>query len=484
MSGRGGKESEDMGIPSIDSIYSDILKENRTIEVVLPTNFKESNKYDVLYVLDGEGNTGITRTIEEWIRENGFMPEPIIVGVYNTDRNRDLTPTHSFAGDNYGGADNFLSFLQKELIPYINKKYSVKGSNGIFGHSFGGLFAMYAFLTRPEVFDSYLAADPSFWWGDKYMQKLTLEKLDPKLHSNKSLWMSGRGGKESLDMGIPSIDSILKAKAPKELQWKFVEYPGETHNSIRYKSVYDGLRFFYTGYNSNLTFHPQGGFVEKGKPFKVWFFTPNDGSVRYTTDGSEPTLSSPLAEPEITVNGPAQLTIKSFSPRGAFDKVIKADFKQSTLKPVAKPKNAKPGGLHYNYYEGAWDSLPDFSKMKPVLTGVMDSVFTWAKFPRKTNWGTRLEGFVEIKEDGYYAFGTSTDDGSKLYIGNQLLINADGLHGAEDHSGIVPLQKGFYPIRMDYFQKEGEMHIDLIYVTPSAGGPKPKQIPPEFLYSN
>jgi len=122
--------------------------------------------------------------------------------------------------------------------------------------------------------------------------------------------------------------------------------------------------------------------------------------------------------------------------------------------------------------------------MKPVLTGVMDSAFTWAKFPRKTNWGTRLEGFVEIKEDGYYAFGTSTDDGSKLYIGNQLLINADGLHGAEDHSGIVPLQKGFYPIRMDYFQKEGGMHIDLIYVTPSAGGPKPKQIPPEFLYSN
>jgi predicted alpha/beta superfamily hydrolase len=198
-----------------ETIHSDILREDRTFEVILPTNFKESNKYDVLYVLDGEGNTGMTRTIEEWVRENGFMPEPIIVGVYNTDRNRDLTPTHSSAGDNYGGADNFLSFLQKELIPYINKKYSVKGSNGLFGHSFGGLFAMYAFLTRPEVFDSYLAADPSFWWGDKYMQKLTLEKLDPKLHSNKSLWMSGRGGKESLDMGIPAIDSILKAKAPK-----------------------------------------------------------------------------------------------------------------------------------------------------------------------------------------------------------------------------------------------------------------------------
>lgn len=467
-----------------ETIHSDILKEDRTIEVVLPANFKESKKYDVWYVLDGDGNTGVTRTIEEWVRENGFMPEPIIVGVYNTDRNRDLTPTHTSPKDNYGGADNFLSFLQKELIPYINKKYSVKGSNGIFGHSFGGLFAMYAFLTRPEVFDSYLAADPSFWWDNRYMRQLTMDKLDPKLHSNKSLWMSGRGGKESEDMGIPSIDSILKAKAPQSLQWKFVEYPGETHNSIRFKSVYDGLRFFYTGFNSNLTFHPQGGFVEKDKPFKVWFFTPADGSVRYTTDGSEPTLSSPLAEPEVTVTGPAQLTIKSFSPRGAFDKVIKTDFKASMLKTVAKPKNAKPGGLHYNYYEGAWDSLPDFSKMKPVLTGVMDSAFTWAKFPRKTNWGTRLDGYLEVKEDGYYTFGLSTDDGSKLYIGNQLVINADGIHGSVDHSGIVPLQKGFYPIRVDYFQREGGMRIDLIYVTPSAKGPTPKQIPPDLLYSN
>jgi len=467
-----------------ESIHSDILKEDRTFEVILPHDFTQDKKYDVLYVLDGEGNTGVTRTIEEWVRENGFMPEPIIVGVYNTDRNRDLTPTHTSPTDNYGGADNFLSFLQKELIPYINKKYSVKGSNGIFGHSFGGLFAMYAFLTRPEVFDSYLAADPSFWWDNRYMRQLTMDKLDPKLHSNKSLWMSGRGGKESEDMGIPSIDSILKAKAPMGLQWKFVEYPGETHNSIRYKSVYDGLRFFYTGFNATMTFHPQGGFVQKGKPFKIWFFTPADGSIRYTTDGSEPTLSSPLVQPEITMDGPGQLTIKSFSPRGAFDKVMKADFKPSSLKPSILPKTAKPGGLRYNYYEGAWDSLPDFGKMKPVLTGIMDKDFNWNKLPRKTNWGARMEGFIEIKEDGYYAFGLSSDDGSKLYIGNQLLVNADGLHGNEDHSGIVPLQKGFYPIRVDYFQREGGMSIELVYVTPSSGGPKPKQIPPEFLYSN
>jgi predicted alpha/beta superfamily hydrolase len=474
------------GIAGIrDTLYSEILKEKRIIEVVLPSNYRVGDQNDVLYVLDGESNTKMTRQIEEYVRENGFMPEPIIVGVYNTNRDRDLTPTHTAAGDNYGGADKFLSFLQQELIPYINKKYEVKGSNGIFGHSFGGLFAMYAFLTRPQVFDTYLAADPSFWWDNRYMRKLTMEKLDPQLHNNKALWISGRGGKESEDMAIPSIDSILKAKAPAGLDWKVVDYPGETHNSIKYKSVYDGLRFIYSGFNSTITFHPQTGTITKGKPAKIWFFTPNNGKIRYTTDGSEPTLSSPLIEPEVILNGPLQLTIKSFANRSPNAQIIKANFKEgATLKAIARPKNVKPGGLNYKYYEGSWDKLPDFKQLKPVLSGRIDSAFNWSKLPRKINFATLIEGYIEIREEGYYVFGLSSDDGSKLFINNQLVIDADGLHGPEDRSGIVPLEKGFYPIRVEYFQKEGGMNVNLIYVTPSVGAPTPVKIPFEVMYSN
>jgi predicted alpha/beta superfamily hydrolase len=471
-----------------DSIYSDVLKEQRPIEVILPHDYRAGNKYDVLYVLDGQSNIRMTRQIEEWIRTSGFMPEPIIVGVYNatnSSRNRDLTPTRSSPTDlNTGGADNFLTFLQNELIPYINKKYSVNGSNGIYGHSLGGLFAMYALLTRPQVFDSYLAADPSFWWDNRYIRQLAMDKLNPQLHSNKSIFITGRGGKDSEQMGIPSIDSILKSKDIKGLQWKVVDYPGETHGSIVYKSVYDGLRFFYTGFNSSIQFHPQGGIVQKDKPYKVWVMTPSNGAIRYTTDGSEPTLSSPEVKSELTLNGPATLTIKSFSPRGAFDKLIKAEFKPGALKTVKLPKNSKPGGLHFDYYEGSWDKLPDFSKMKPVKSGIISKEFRWDKMVRPTNFGFVAEGYLEIKEEGNYVFGLSSDDGSKLYLGNQLLIDMDGLHASEDHSAIVPLEKGFYPIKVEYFQKEGGWDINVIYVTPSAGGPIPKPIPVELLYSD
>ncbi|MEO5563058.1 MAG: alpha/beta hydrolase-fold protein [Chitinophagaceae bacterium] len=469
-----------------DSIYSDILKEKRIISIVLPEGYKKDAKYDVLYVLDGEGNTELTKQIEEFVQRSDFMPQIILVGVHNTNRNRDLTPTNTSAESQYGGANNFLSFLEKELIPYITKKYEVKGSNGLFGHSFGGLFAMYAFLTRPQVFETYLAADPSFWWDKGYMYTLANEKFDPAIHTKKALWITGRGGKESEEMGIPSMDSILKSKAPAGLQWKVVDYPGETHNSVRFKSVYDGLKFFYAGYNKTIQFHPQNGMVLKNKPAKIWLFTPPDNSIRYTTDGTEPTLASPPVQPENILPGAGLLRIKSFSARGSFDREIKAQFKATeTWKAIAKPKNAKPGGIRYSYYEGEWDSLPDFKKMKPVLSGIMDKDFRFEKLPRKTNFACVFDGYIEIKEEGYYVFGLDSDDGSKLYLANQLLINADGLHGSGNiQSYIVPLDKGFYPIRVEFFQREGGMNLNLMYVVPSTNAPRPTQIPPELLYSN
>ena len=152
---------------------------------------------------------------------------------------------------------------------------------------------------------------------------------------------------------------------------------------------------------------------------------------------------------------------------------------------ISKPKNAKQGGLKYSYYEGVWDSLPDFKKLKPVQTGLTDKDFRFDKLPRKSNFACLFEGYIEIKEEGYFVFGLDSDDGSKLYLGNQLLINHDGLHGSgNDQSFVVPLEKGFYPIRLEFFQKEGGMNLNLIYVPPSVGAPHPSQIPIEVQYSN
>lgn len=479
VSGNDNKPSE------VSGIYSGVLKERRSYKVILPPAYEPDGqkKYDVVYVLDGDGNAELLAQMQKYELEEKFMQANIIVSVHNVDRTRDFTPTNVGGSETSGHAREFLSFLKDELIPYINKTYKSSGSNTIYGHSLGGLFAMYALIQQPSVFDAYIAVDPSFWWDDNYMTKQVAEKI-ASIQSPKTLLMSGRGGRETTMMGITSIDSVLKSRAPATLQWKLIEYPGETHNSIRVKTAYDGLKFIYEGINTEMTYHPMNGIVIKDKPFKVWFFG-NANSVRYTSDGTTPTRESKKPEGEMILNGPSELVFKAFSNRNTSGTVLTGHFKAGEMiKGGAKPKNAKPGGMRYTYYEGEWDNVPDFKKLKSVQTGFADKDFRIGKLPKSTNFGCVFEGYFEVKEEGYYVFGMNSDDGSKLYLDNILMINNDGLHGAgDDKSFIIPLGKGFHPIRLEYFQREGGQSLQLIYLPPTAKAPSPMQIPPELLYA-
>src|SRR6185503_439915 len=159
---------------------------------------------------------------------------------HNTDRTRDFLPSNNKDFPTSGGADKFLAFFKNELIPLIDKTYQTSGENLLFGHSFGGVFSMYALLMEPTLFSSYIAADPSFWWDNKFMNKFAAEKLSAA-QGDKTIFITGREGEGYQGMGIPGMDSTLTSKAPKELNWKAVAYPNETHGSVKLKSIYDGL---------------------------------------------------------------------------------------------------------------------------------------------------------------------------------------------------------------------------------------------------
>lgn len=473
-------------LPGIkDTLYSQVLQEQRIIRVILPKDYKAGSdeKYDVLYLLDGDWHTNIASQIHAYLEQEGYVPPTIIVSVFNVDRNRDFLPTRMTQNPTSGGADNFLSFLKEELIPYVNKTYPSNGENTLYGASFGGVFSMYAFLKDPHLFDSYLASDPSFWWDGGYLPRLAAEKLPTIQGSNKTFYISGREGHDYKGMFIATMDSVFKANAPVGLKYEFHAYAGETHSSVNFKTIYDGLKFSYAGYNmKNIDFHPMNGIVLKDKPIKVWCFS-DVSAVRYTTDGTEPSENSAKMENEITLAGPAALTMRSFSTRRRYAKVSTGIFREGkALAAGSKPRKAVAGGLKYTYYEGSWDSLPDFKKLKPVQRGYMDKDFNLQKLPRENDFAILLEGHIEIQEEGYYIFGLDSDDGSRLYLGDQLLINHDGLHSKGNaKSYIVPLKKGFYPLRMEYFQKDGGRGFDLIYVTPNNLQPQP--IPLEVQYS-
>lgn len=469
-----------------DSLYSEILKENRTIQVVLPPYHKPGSetKYDVIYVLDANWNTEVMSQIHRFIKNEKHGPEVIIVGIFHPDRNKDLTPSHMSRISTSGGGPNFLSFIKKELIPYINKSYPANGDNILFGHSFGGLFAMYAYLTEPKLFSSYIAADPSFWWDEDYTIKLAREKLPSLAGLNTALFISGReDGLE--EMGISRMDSVLKAKAPQSLFWKTAVYEDETHNTIKFKTMYDGLRHTYKKFNSKddmIEYHPMNGIALKHKPFTISAFG-NLDAIRYTSDNTTPALTSSKFNRENLFSGPLTLNVKAFTPRSKYDQTATAKFMLGKAPtPNLSAKNFEPGGLAYSYYQGEWDRIPNFKTLKPTKTGVASKGFNVSRLPSKTNFACTFDGLIEIKEEGYYVFMLNADDGAKFYLADKLLIDYDGLRTYRTaQSFLIPLKKGFYPIKIDYFQKDKQADMRIRYITP--GKKEPIEIPFELRYS-
>lgn len=172
--------------------------------------------------------------VQTWSRQWGFNPPIIMVGVVNTylngdnQRGRDLTPTGK---EGSGSGPAFLAFIKNELIPYINKTYPSSGSSILWGHSLGGMFVLYALCKEPQLFDAYIAADPSLWWDNGYMLKLTDSSIG-KLKTIKSLLITGRTGSPWHEMRIDSLELLLTKKAPPTLQWKALS--SHLHRPIPY----------------------------------------------------------------------------------------------------------------------------------------------------------------------------------------------------------------------------------------------------------
>jgi len=132
--------------------------------------------------------------------------------------------------------------------------------------------------------------------------------------------------------------------------------------------------------------------------------------------------------------------------------------------------------VNYEYYEGTWDQLPDFDALTPVHTGVAMG-FDIAHRDQDDNFGFRFRAYLEILEAGSYTFYTISDDGSKLYIDDALVVNNDGLHGATENSGRIDLAAGQHTIEVTFFEKGGSNVLYVLYEGPGID----KQVIPEML---
>jgi len=239
------------------TLKSAVLGEERTILVRTPFGY-ESNKltYPVLYMTDGDSHMGHTASTIEFLVRNGRIPELIVVGVTNTDRTRDLTPAKSTAKNaagelqfpSAGGADNFLKFFETELIPQIEKQYRVQPYRIFAGHSFGGLFAIHALITKPKLFNSYVAVSPSLQWENFEALKRAEEFFKNQKELNLTLFVSLGNEPGGIGEGFDKFRELLTKTNIKDFSWQAERMDDEDHGSVVLRSHYFGLRKVYEGW--------------------------------------------------------------------------------------------------------------------------------------------------------------------------------------------------------------------------------------------
>ncbi|OFX83970.1 MAG: hypothetical protein A2W99_03550 [Bacteroidetes bacterium GWF2_33_16] len=237
-----------------DSIKSEILQENRNIIIYLPNNYKNSDKsYSVLYRLDG--NTQIMletiATVNRLTFSDEIAPEMIIVAIENTNRPRDMWPVNTkyYPEPNIPGAKSFLAFIEKELIPYIETNYKTNKERIICGQSLSGIFTSYAFLTKPELFDSYIICSAAFPGCENYFKELRIKVFQQvDQFKGKKLFMTN-GLKDPLDpdgrmqLQIAEFSNSIQENLKDKVVHKYLTYENEGH--VPYHSLYDGLKFIF-----------------------------------------------------------------------------------------------------------------------------------------------------------------------------------------------------------------------------------------------
>lgn len=221
------------------NIDSKILGEIRVINVWTPSTYQNSNEtLPVLYMPDGgekEDFAHIANTLAELIAAKK-IPPTILVGIENTQRRRDLTGPTEVATDKeiapiVGGSANFRNFIQKELIPEINQKYRTTSEKGIIGESLAGLFVTETFLVEPDLFDYYIAFDPSIWWNDHELEKTAKDHLAKFPTTEKRFWFAGSGTDFILTSTRNLADTISEGGL-RNLKWFYADEPKEKHNTI------------------------------------------------------------------------------------------------------------------------------------------------------------------------------------------------------------------------------------------------------------
>jgi uncharacterized protein len=230
------------------TIPSKALGETRRINVYLPPGYAPEAGLPVLYMPDGgmaEDFLHVAGLVQVSVG-NGTMRPFVLVGIENTQRRRDMTGPTENAEDRkiapvVGGSAAFRKFIREELMPEIRKRYRTTAETAIVGESLAGLFVVETFLLEPELFDTYIALDPSLWWNSEKLLDGAAACLKARPKLEKTLYMAS-----SDEPGIVATSkrfaAILGESAPAGVRWHYEPMPEEKHSTIYHPAALKAFR--------------------------------------------------------------------------------------------------------------------------------------------------------------------------------------------------------------------------------------------------
>jgi uncharacterized protein len=278
------QSSGDLVMAKNIKINSAVLGEERTVYISIPPGYSEAKEsYPVLYVLDGwTGVIGLANNLADF----GLCRAMIVVVIEQVNPGRDLFPSqpkymrgfypakpwYNIKDGNEselapkceicGQAEKYLTFIETELIPYVDKNYHTSPYRICSGHSMGGLCVTHAFLSHTNMFNSYIALSPPLYWDDGLILRTAEEKLSGKDLKYKQMYFTiGEKEDPSTIADAHSFANVLKLKASADLEWKLDYQVNEDHSSGAVNGIINGLRFIYDGWKYDIDKMKAGGLI-------------------------------------------------------------------------------------------------------------------------------------------------------------------------------------------------------------------------------
>ncbi len=229
---------------------SPILGETRRVHIALPASFANTSRerrYPVVVVVDGEALTSMLGTVTAHLSRHGQFPESIIVGIENTNRLRDLTPpglSVSGSGLNEGG-DRFIDFIERELLPHIDREFRGGAPRTFVGHSSGGILGTYLAATRSS-FSAIVAIDTPMHLGDGWLFDKLMSRAATRGGPMRYVSLEARFG--WTDQQWKTFSAVVPPS------WKIFrqKLENESHESMTMLASYIGLREAFRDYSMQV----------------------------------------------------------------------------------------------------------------------------------------------------------------------------------------------------------------------------------------